>query len=71
MGFQATRAGLYTSAPSCSSNAQADRGLSRADLARDLDESLAFLDPENDVVQRLAMLVTEVQETRVWRNIER
>ena len=49
----------------------ADRGLARAHLSGDLDEPLAFPDAEENVVERLAMLVREEEEPGIGRYVER
>ncbi len=41
-----------------------------ADLSRDLDEPLAFADPEEHVVERLAVLVREEEEAGVGGDVE-
>src|SRR5262249_62013347 len=45
----------------------ADGRLAGADLAGDLDEALALLDAEQDVVERLPVPLGEEEETRVGR----
>ncbi len=56
--------------PSSREDRAAHGRLARADLARDLDEALALADAEEHVVERLAVLVREEEETRVRGDVE-
>jgi hypothetical protein len=49
----------------------AQRRLARADLARELDEALAFADAVEQMIERLAMLGTVEKKARVRRDVER
>ncbi len=57
--------------PELREDCAADGGLAGPDLSGDLDEALAFPDPEEDVVERLAMFVGEKEEPGVGRDVER
>ena len=49
----------------------AERRLAGADFPRELDETFPLANAVEQMIQRLAMLGTEVQEARVRRNVER